>query len=224
MLALLHGAHVRAVRGPCKRPVTPAPPAPLTLLHTPWQDVYGFKMAPVGEELWRGAAGKVTVRPVDAAALVTAPARVHTMDIASMAPRDQDFTAEVLLPAAGEGPARASCVVLWFDVDFSPRFCPDRPVTLSTAPAAEQTHWMQAVMPLRAAVELPPGGALACRVSMARSRDRHRTLDVALEYAPLGAERAAAAAAAGGCGAAVVAALQEAGSVAVSFRMEVGGE
>jgi hypothetical protein len=162
-------------------------------------------MAPIAAELRAAAAGRVIVREVPAAALVTHSARAHAMDIATMAPADQDFSAEVLLPALGApaggdkadadnaggaggagGGVMATCVVLWFDCEFSPRFCPECPVTLTTAPDAAQTHWMQAVLPLRAPVALPPGGALAVRVSMARSAARHRALDVSLEYGVAG--------------------------------------
>jgi type I protein arginine methyltransferase len=195
--------------------------------------VYGFTMAPIAGELRSAAAGKVAVRPVDAAALVTAPALLHSLDLAAMRPGQQDFTAEAALAAlpeaasggggvaggaGGAGGAAVGCVVLWFDVEFSARFCPERPVTLSTAPSAPQTHWAQAVLPLRAAVELPPGGALAVRLSMARSVERHRTLDVSLEYGPMAA--GAAAAEGGGGGGAVRGALRE----AASFRLEIGGD
>jgi protein arginine N-methyltransferase 3 len=186
--------------------------------------VYGFTMAPVSAEIWRGAAGKVALQPVPASALATRPAALHRMDLATMAPRDQDFTAEVVMaaqePASAEGggaavaPAAVSCVVLWFDVEFSARFCAQRPVVLSTSPAAEQTHWVQAVLPLKAPLELPAGGALAARVSMARSPARHRALDVSLEYGVL------AAGAGSGAGEGLGAALRE----AVSFCMEIGGK
>ena len=201
-----------------------------------WESVYGFKMAPVADELRRGAAGKVLVREVSARHLVTAAARAHAMDLATMAPADQDFTSEFSLAAlpagaaasgggggggGGGGSARAvSCLVLWFDVEFSARFCPEHPVTLSTAPSAEMTHWMQAVLPLKAPVELPPGGALACRLSMARSKARHRALDVSLEYGVVAADAAAGAGAgAGGAAAGAPSPLRE----AVVFRMEIGG-
>ena len=34
-------------------------------------------------------------------------------------------------------------VVVWFDTEFSARFCKDRPVVLSTSPHAPATHWAQ---------------------------------------------------------------------------------
>lgn len=148
-------------------------------------------MAPIAGELRATAAGGVLVRQVEEGALATAPARVHTMDIATMAPADQDFTAEFTLQEAaggdsggGGGPRAVTCVVLWFDVDFSSRFCAERPVQLSTAPAAPATHWVQAVLPLRQSMALPAGGGLGGRISMARSAAAHRVLDISLEVGP----------------------------------------
>ena len=40
-------------------------------------------------------------------------------------------------------------MVIWFDVEFSKRFCSQQPVTLSTSPFAPSTHWAQTVLPLR---------------------------------------------------------------------------
>ena len=34
-------------------------------------------------------------------------------------------------------------VVVWFDTEFSARFCAERPVVLSTSPHAPTTHWAQ---------------------------------------------------------------------------------
>ena len=46
-------------------------------------------------------------------------------------------------------PAALHTVVLWFDVEFSARFCRQQPVVLSTSPYGPQTHWAQTVLALR---------------------------------------------------------------------------
>lgn len=147
-------------------------------------------MSAIGSELRGSAGGKVLVREVTSSHLVTPPATVHTMDIVTMTPADQDFSAEFILvaPPGGEEPPLA-CLVLWFDVAFSGRYCQERAVTLSTAPGAAMTHWMQAVLPLKAPLQLAPGGELSCRLSMARRRSQHRALDMSLEYGRPGAAR-----------------------------------
>lgn len=34
-------------------------------------------------------------------------------------------------------------LVLWFDTEFSDRFCKEKPVLLTTSPHEGQTHWAQ---------------------------------------------------------------------------------
>lgn len=50
-------------------------------------------------------------------------------------------------------PAAPTCcygVVVWFDTEFSPRFCKEAPCTLTTSPMAEPTHWAQTVFDFKA--------------------------------------------------------------------------
>ncbi|KAF6259626.1 S-adenosyl-L-methionine-dependent methyltransferase [Scenedesmus sp. NREL 46B-D3] len=182
-----------------------------------WQDVYGFSMQPIADELAAAAAreAQVVVRPVEPDCLTTPALQVHAMDLATMSPAQQDFTAHFTLSAtsaqlvssceagdtSGETTNSSSstssetvevaALVLWFDVEFSARFCKEHPVTLSTSPHAPVTHWAQALLPLAAPVMLGPGQALRCRLSMARSRARHRSLDISLEYSGPGGQTAA---------------------------------
>lgn len=177
-----------------------------------WQDVYGFSMQPIADELAAAAAreAQVVVRPVDPSCLTTPALQVHTMDLATMSAAQQDFTAHFTLSAssaalvssseAGEAASSSSssgdsievaALVLSFDVEFSARFCKEHPVTLSTSPHAPVTHWAQALLPLASLVTLGPGQSLSCRLSMARSRARHRSLDISLEVSGPGGMKAA---------------------------------
>jgi protein arginine N-methyltransferase 3 len=128
------------------------------------------------------------------------------MNLATMTADQQDFTATFQLTAAAAAAAAGgssssdgssvtiSAVILWFDVEFSERFCKDHPVTLSTSPTAEVTHWAHAVLPLQTPIKFATSAAAAavggssvlpssveCRLSMARSRSKHRSLDISLE-------------------------------------------
>ncbi len=86
--------------------------------------------------------------------------------------------------------AAAEChaLVLWFDTEFSARFCKEQPGLLSTSPLTQQTHWAQTILTLREPVLLQTqaaaagGGAasLRGRLSFGRS-DKHRCLDISLE-------------------------------------------
>jgi len=73
-----------------------------------------------------------------------------------------------------------ACVVVWFDVFFSDRFCAEAPAELSTAPDKPLTHWVQTALLLKQAVEVAEGEVLRCVVSMAQG-ERHRSLDISLE-------------------------------------------
>ena len=58
-------------------------------------------MSPIADDLRAGCFGKVLVHQVPDSALATSPARVHTMDMATMAPNEQDFTSEFTMTAQG---------------------------------------------------------------------------------------------------------------------------
>lgn len=99
--------------------------------------------------------------------------------------------------------AAAEChaLVLWFDTEFSARFCKEQPLVLSTSPQAQPTHWAQTVLALRHPVTLSAtavrekgGGegsaaSLRGRVSFGRS-DKHRCLDISLECQAFSAQGA----------------------------------
>lgn len=99
--------------------------------------------------------------------------------------------------------AAAEChaLVLWFDTEFSARFCREQPLVLSTSPQAQPTHWAQTVLALRhpvtlsaTAVQEKGGGegsaaSLRGRVSFGRS-DKHRCLDISLECQAFSAQGA----------------------------------
>lgn len=53
------------------------------------------------------------------------------------------------------GPVACRSVVLWFDVEFSARFCAEHPVTLSTDPSTQQTHWVQSLLTFKYAAAHP---------------------------------------------------------------------
>lgn len=67
---------------------------------------------------------------------------------------------------------------MWFDVEFSARFCAAQPVTLSTAPGDPHTHWEQLILPLKQPLQVHAKDVISCQVSMARGV-QHRTLDIA---------------------------------------------
>ena len=168
-----------------------------------WEDVHGLSMRSVQKELRVAALKEALVREVAPEAIVTAPVMVKSMDLATMAKEDAWFSSDFeLKPSLGggaspDGVCTISAVVLWFDTDFSGRFCADRPLTLSTSPLGPQTHWVQTVLVLDEDVRLAMPGreaeaaraepaaahALRGRVTVTPGQGRRcRSIDVVLEW------------------------------------------
>ena len=173
-----------------------------------WDAVYGFDFSRVAREINDEALGARLARvlPVPAAAVATHTAPVKSFDLTTVMPADVEFTAAFeLQPLAEKGTSHVAGLVLWFDTNFSSRFCAEHPVTLTTSPHAPQTHWAQTLFDLKTPVVVlagpagndpDPGGpvlgtaarpasSLWCRISFVRSA-RHRSLDVSLEIEPRG--------------------------------------
>ncbi|KAI3435512.1 hypothetical protein D9Q98_001578 [Chlorella vulgaris] len=158
-----------------------------------WKDVYGFSMEAVRSSLKADALQRAVVRCVAPQHLLSEPACVHSLDLATMRAAEQDFTSPFTL-TPGAGPKEVHAVVLWFDTLFSERFCAQHPVCLSTGPSGTPTHWMQTVLVLKQPLTWAPAAvagdtpgvavAITGQVSMARSKQTHRSLDIVLRYAP----------------------------------------
>ncbi|KAG2501748.1 hypothetical protein HYH03_000248 [Edaphochlamys debaryana] len=169
-----------------------------------WKDVYGFDMTPVAQAIAEAGRGQAVVLEVKQEHIRTSTACVKELDMCTMKPEDQDFTANFRLEAlpasgaAGEaspqagggGSPEVGCITLWFDTAFSSRHCADHPVLLTTSPFAPTTHWVQTLLTLRTPVPLasaaepgrPGATAITGRLSMVRAKHAHRSLDIGLTY------------------------------------------
>ncbi|MCO5551320.1 hypothetical protein L7F22_004821 [Adiantum nelumboides] len=171
-----------------------------------WENVYGFDMTSIGKEVLEEAALSLIVDVVERKDIVTDSCLLQTFDLVTMADSDVDFTAsfELSMPASlveESGPDFVLCygLVVWFDAQFSSRFCREHPAVLSTSPHTSKTHWSQTLLTFREPVCLTtsktplqhttfgkvgsatsPAIALKGRISIARSF-RHRSIDVSLE-------------------------------------------
>jgi type I protein arginine methyltransferase len=143
-----------------------------------WDDVYGFSLANVKEELLEDTQGHPIVTPVPASSLLSQGTKLKTFDLATMLVEDIDFTESCDVEISRSGTCH--CIVLWFDTPFSERFCSEQPVTLTTSPQAPQTHWVQTVFLLKRAVDVQVGEHLHLRMSFAKGK-RHRSLDITAE-------------------------------------------
>jgi protein arginine N-methyltransferase 3 len=148
---------------------------------------------------------------------------VQTFDLMTMKASEADFTTSFEIkaqlhpetsqapasdiPAPSGPPSSVTCYALavWFDTDFTARFCKDHPVKLSTSPFAPKTHWQQTILTLKEPVTLAPPGAavsvqgdaqvgskegpaksLAGRISIVKST-KHRSIDISIELTAVAA-------------------------------------
>ncbi|XP_076927323.1 putative protein arginine N-methyltransferase 3 [Bidens hawaiensis] len=171
-----------------------------------WENVYGFNMSSVGNELVKDAAHIPIVDVVDANNLVTNTALLQEFDLATMKPDEVDFTASVQLEQksteAESTITKCYGVVLWFDTSFTSRFCKEAPTVLSTSPYTPPTHWSQTLLTLcepisltfkkltskscsKVGSEVNPAVKINARISIARGVE-HRSIDISLEVTTIG--------------------------------------
>ncbi|CAM6094824.1 unnamed protein product [Calypogeia fissa] len=132
-----------------------------------WENVYGFDMQCVGEEVVQDATQHPIIDVIASKDVITDTCLLKEFDLTSMKHDDVDYTADFgvkLLPAALDSPAEISpegaepkeisgrrivkCygLVVWFDTAFSSRFCKEKPVNLTTSPHSPKTHWSQTLL------------------------------------------------------------------------------
>jgi len=160
-----------------------------------WDDVYGLDMGAVGGALREQGMRGTIIRVVDEADMLSPGVKFHSLDLARMARDEQDFSSAefcVMTKAGAEAEAEAAeaaeaeaatatCFVLWFDTEFSSRFCTEMPAVLGTGPNETATHWAQTVLPLKETIDLKGCQGVKGRISMSRQKV-HRTLDISVEY------------------------------------------
>jgi protein arginine N-methyltransferase 3 len=135
-----------------------------------WSDVYGFRMSCMRDP----SLAEASVEIVPAAAVVSAPATVLSLDINQCRVEDTEFDARFTLTIQRAGPLTA--LVGYFDTYFD---LPS-PVFFSTGPNAVPTHWKQTVFYLPHVVPVSFGQVLNCRIVCKRMKSDARALKVAL--------------------------------------------
>jgi len=140
---------------------------------TVWDNVWGFDYTP----LKRTALTEPLVDCVEMKAVVTDPFPLLTLDLYTVTPSDLAFKLPFTLSMRRNDYVHA--LVAWFDIEFSA--C-HKPVTFSTGPHTQYTHWKQTVFYLQDALTVEAGeqvsGELSCRPNGRNRRD----LDVVIKY------------------------------------------
>ena len=146
-----------------------------------WDDIFGVKMAAMGEMERGEKCGEAQVEDVKGEDVVTERFRFWDADLNVVKDEELDFVRPFKITAAG----RVDCLVLTFDVDFDPG-SKGAKVTLTTAVQAPVTHWHHAVLHLRTPLE---AGVVEGSVRVERAMENHRDMDVEVEFKNGGRQR-----------------------------------
>ncbi|KAK9682146.1 hypothetical protein RND81_10G053500 [Saponaria officinalis] len=166
-----------------------------------WENVYGFNMSSVGNELVKDAAEFPIVDVVDSNDIITETAVLKNFDLATMTAEMMDFTSSIELQSKScktTKPTWCYGIVLWFDTGFTSRFCKEMPANLSTSPYIPKTHWSQTILTFKEPVLLSssetcnvnscaligtdscPASKIQLRISIVRAPE-HRAIDISVE-------------------------------------------
>jgi protein arginine N-methyltransferase 3 len=149
-----------------------------------WNDVFGFDFSCVAEEERDRCRGQSLVCDVPASSICSTEQTVLELDMMEAKAEDAESNCTFELhPLQKSGSIRTTvyAVVLWFDVDFSERFCRDEPALLSTSPSSPKTHWSQTLLRLSNPQVLGKHDSLNGRISFSRSGENNRCLAIAVE-------------------------------------------
>ncbi|XP_060218301.1 probable protein arginine N-methyltransferase 3 [Lycium barbarum] len=179
-----------------------------------WENVYGFNMSCIGEEIVKDASRIPIVDVIESRDIITNSTVLQNFDLVTMKLEEMDFTAVVELELKGETstngctgskPITSWCygVVIWFDTGFTGRFCKEKPTTLSTSPHTTSTHWSQTILTFSEPIAMVSPGTLnidkmaavgtdacpavkiQCRISVVRA-SQHRSIDISMELTGIG--------------------------------------
>ncbi|XP_073038806.1 probable protein arginine N-methyltransferase 3 [Primulina eburnea] len=179
-----------------------------------WENVYGFNMSCIGQEIVEDASRFPIIDIIDSSNIITTTEVLQTFDLVTMQTKDMDFTAEVELDTKLVAPApsiNTECskleitwcygVVLWFETGFTKRFCREKPTVLSTSPCDPSTHWSQTILTFREPIAMGssmcsdklsavgtnecPAARIRSRISVVRAT-QHRAIDISMELTGIG--------------------------------------
>lgn len=171
-----------------------------------WENVYGFDMSWIGQEIKKDSSCIPIVDVIEACDIVTSTAVLQAFDLLTMKYEEMNFTAEVELESKSGTPLPTELesktiechgLVLWFETGFTERFCKEMPTVLSTSPYTPKTHWSQTILTFQEPITIAlgeysglssgavgtnacPASKIQCRISIARGAE-HRSIDISME-------------------------------------------
>ncbi|CAH0552206.1 unnamed protein product [Brassicogethes aeneus] len=136
-----------------------------------WNNVDGVSMRCFGEKLRQKASQKPITEQIDPENILTDPENVLWLDLREVTAEDlNNIKIQQLAVANKEGTYQGIC--LWFTCNF-PSYGTE-PVTLSTDPEEEETHWKQTTIVLPTQINVEKGTPLAYELGLQRCNENNR--------------------------------------------------
>jgi len=143
-----------------------------------WRDVYGFDMSCLIDDSERTTYIGSDVIQIDAKTLITSTATLLSLDIMTAQERQLDFESNFKVTVSKDHTLDGFAV--WFDAIFDLK-C-QHPITLSTSPHSEETHWKQSLFFLATTVPVKSGDIIEGILKAKRCRGYKRDYEVQLCY------------------------------------------
>lgn len=138
-----------------------------------WDNVYGFDMTCIK----RDALAEPLVDTVEAKAVSTKPCTFKEIDIYTVKKEDLSFKVPFELEADRDDYIHA--FLSWFDIEFN---APLKPVTFSTGPFTQYTHWKQTVFYTRETLAVKKGEVIKGEIECRPNKKNHRDLDIEISF------------------------------------------
>eukprot|EP01121_Diplochlamys_sp_Union-15-3_P010419 TRINITY_DN2919_c0_g1_i4.p1 TRINITY_DN2919_c0_g1~~TRINITY_DN2919_c0_g1_i4.p1 ORF type:complete len:209 (-),score=27.20 TRINITY_DN2919_c0_g1_i4:36-662(-) len=141
-----------------------------------WDNVYGFDMSVIKNMAYR----EPLVDVVKPKTVVTTADKILTIDIYTV--KEQDLIFEIPFKLIAKRNDYIHAFVAYFDIHFTK--C-DKPISFSTAPNAQYTHWKQTVFYIHDIVSICNdefiSGSLSCKPNPKNPRDLDIEISISFE-------------------------------------------
>lgn len=137
-----------------------------------WNDVYGYRMSTLKSDV----IDEVHVMPVTSESIISSAVILKDFNLYTCTLEDaQKVDQEFQLKIVKNGIIHA--FVVWFDCLFDL----DNPVTLSTSPHSQLTHWKQSLLFLETPLTVKENDLVSGRIIVTRTEDNFRSLRIKLQ-------------------------------------------
>lgn len=137
-----------------------------------WDDVYGLKMS----SMKSASLQEASVSVVDAQSVISKPVVLKEFDLMSTSVHELDFECEFELAITTTAPLHA--LVGYFDVSFERDA--EHPISFSTGPQVEPTHWKQCVFFMKNCPVVSEGEVVSGKLECCKQEKDKRALIVKL--------------------------------------------